>query len=448
MLKKINFLNHLRYLSIFLALVFLSCSKKGHFDLYGPPERGNSFSYPAEVTVHLGESLLIAPESITGGASFLGCRPLGELPLGVQFAQDTCTIFGKPQSVRNYSIRIFADFQGESLGSDLEIKVLAPDVSTLPVPNNEIPLSKDYMAISLADDDHFIAIFSATNIFFVDTHNPYHPNLIKSFSVLMTQSLASTGSFIHAVDDKGNLRSFDWSNREDPILVKTTMLSVSGQHFDMSSDLKKTLFIGNTANNKFLIVDVSDASLPQIVFQDSLAGMGTGGAYANNHAYATDYNGNLYSYKKNEDGTWQRIDLQSTLATAIRPVAFGQFLLTYEYNGNKIDLFSLENPDHPQRLTTFTAQEKIGMYSRPFIRNNRVYITQENPSRVVWLGLNGQNNLEVLGSHIFQPENPLDTPFLGIRGLLNFWNNSFYSVFVKPSSNDNQWVMKSFYFED
>jgi hypothetical protein len=261
------------------------------------------------------------------------------------------------------------------------------NLSLLRPTDSPVQIRNYYAPEPLGADPRYIAIFRDVGLTFIDCRNPYSIREIKSIDVNtglsfdgFPQWVTSVGNYVFMCSNNGKVHVFDWTDRDDPVRVPAaTRTFLSGQHFDMASNGVDTLFLGNTNNNSFIAVDISDPLNMTLINSVNLGSFCAGVAYYGGYAYAAAFAGSVRVFEF-DGSAWVQIanvpSIASTSRLAVGVNSIGDVsLIAQRYNTNEFAIHSLANLAIPGAAGTLIAPAAVNIYARAFVSDGLLHLS-------------------------------------------------------------------------
>lgn len=239
-----------------------------------------------------------------------------------------------------------------------------------------------YTSMALDADKRYVAVIDWIGVhFFVVTDNNY-PVFIKTITVPETQvqDIVSVGDkmvIVMGYTATLGVRVIDWSDRYNPTVGPLQSIGLPGQLYAVSKDDYKRIWISGTGADKVRVFDVNNFSTP--VFEYNI-GVPTGSTTVGQYTYVASYSEKkLYVFKNTRHHiTFKRSVSANDAGRISRLENVGGHLMSTEYDGNKLAIFSLNNPNKPTVSKVYSFSGGIAEYTKPFGNTDHFYIATYN----------------------------------------------------------------------
>lgn len=321
------------------------------------------------------------------------------------------------------------------------LSIFVPQLQESMFPPAPIPLrhSKYYKVVPLDHDEQFLVAFDAQGVSFINGENPFDLDEISYIGVLsygMPQAITSLGEYVYLTTLNGRLLTFDWSDREAPVLSTVFELHSANQYYDIAHNNQDTLFIANTQSQHLAIVKLASSTEAIIQQVIALDGMASGVAYHNNRVYVANYStGHIHVYRYHSElEKWQEMDPVKSLSHPARLSIGADYLAAHRYNSNQFQLFSLNGADNQLKaLETVTTKQTIGVYSRSIFKDDYLMVAQSSSFSFYHIDPRGRM-IKFFQMPLINPE--IDESYQGIMGF-HFYRHQSSLAYIGRTANGN-----------
>jgi hypothetical protein len=371
------------YLLLVILSILLGCSNQDDNIDANSELLNYQLEYPGDQNLTSGEARVIQPSVFYNMEDTTAqCTPGPNWPDWLSLDPNQCSIEVNAIAVGSwgpYTVNMGGIHN--PIATTIQITVEPPLESQLPPPTTLPAVTNYYMSSTLPTNSNYFASFDSGGIHFFNATNPYAPNLVGTISVTplghgQPQALTFIDQYLYVVTSTGYILVFNWSDLEQPIYETSYRVLNGGQNYDLDSDGNQFLFIANTTHTRFSVVDVSQPTQPESIYNfDDLSSFGSGVTFHQGTVYVADFSGQIFSFQQ-VDGAWTHTGTVNTsFSSPHRLASFKGRLIVPQYNSNQVDIFSLTQPQQPQLIQTLNFEHNINVYTRPLFHNNKLYLT-------------------------------------------------------------------------